>query len=117
MVHIHKVRAHTCISGNEMADILANMGTLKDKPNTTPWIHIARTTPYWLASCPTGTHDGAIRNLRTFITKEHENRECALAIQKYPYVNKWISNEQINQNFPTTFGKANRSPTHKLPKL
>ena len=98
MIHIHKVRAHTDISGNEMADTLANMGALQDKPDTTPRIHIARTTPYWLASCPTGTHDGAIRNLHTFITKEHKNRECASANQKYPHINKWISNKQINQN-------------------
>ena len=99
MIHIHKVRAHTCMSRKEMADTLANMGTLQDKPDITPRIHIARTTSYWLAICPTGTHDGAIRNLHTFITKVHENQECASANQKYPYVNKWIANKQINQNF------------------
>src|ERR1700738_2077621 len=114
MVHIHKVREHTVISGNEMADTLANMGTLKDKPDTTPRIHIARTTPYWLASCPTGTHDGAIRNLRTFITKEHENRECALAIQKYPYVDKWISNKQINQKLSNHFWKSKQIPDTQI---
>ena len=73
MIHIHKVRAHTCICGNEIADTLANEGTPKEKPDTTPHIHIAHTTPYWLASCPTTTHDGAIRNLSTFLTKTHEN--------------------------------------------
>ena len=114
MVHIHKVRAHTGISGNEMADTLANMGTLQDKPDITPRIHIARTTPYWLASCPTGTHDGAIRNLHTFITKEHENRECALAIQKYPYVNKWISNEQIHQKLSNHFWKSKQVPDTQI---
>ena len=29
MIHIHKVRAHTCIYGNEIAHTLANEGTLK----------------------------------------------------------------------------------------
>jgi hypothetical protein len=61
---MHKVRAHSGIIGNEIADTLANEGTLKEKPTTTPHIHIAHPTPYWLASCPTATHDGAIRNLR-----------------------------------------------------
>ena len=57
-IHIHKVRGHTRIIGNEVVDTLTNEGTYKDKPATTPNIHIARTTFYWL----TTTHDGAIRN-------------------------------------------------------
>jgi viroplasmin and RNaseH domain-containing protein len=56
MIHIHKVQAHTGISGNEMADILANEGTLKEKPDKTRHIHIAHSSPYWLASTPTTTH-------------------------------------------------------------
>jgi hypothetical protein len=60
MIHIHKVRAHTGISGNEIADTLANEGTLKDKPDETPHIHIAHATPYWLSTSPMATHDGAI---------------------------------------------------------
>ena len=71
MIHIHKVRAHTCISGNKIADTQANEGPPKEKPDTAPYIHIAHTTPYWLASRPTTTHDGAIRSLSTFITKKH----------------------------------------------
>jgi hypothetical protein len=59
--------------------MLANEGTLKEKPTPTPHIHIARTTPYWLASCPTATHDGGIRNIHKFITKEHDNCEMAIA--------------------------------------
>ena len=78
-IHIHKERAHTGISGNEMADTLANKKTLKDKPEETPHIHIAHATPYWLATSPTPTHDGAIRNLHTFITKDHENWKATLA--------------------------------------
>jgi ribonuclease HI len=31
-VHIHKVRAHTGITGNELVDELANEGTTKEKP-------------------------------------------------------------------------------------
>ena len=110
MIHIHKVRAHTGISGNEMADILANEGTLKEKPDNTPHIHIAHSIPYWLASSPTTTHEGAIRNLHTFITKEHENREIALAKQKFPHVDKWLSNDQINQKLSNHFWKGDKVP-------
>ena len=67
IIHIHKVRAHTCIIGNEIADTLANKGTHKEKPSPTPQIRIAHPTPYWLVSCPTTTHNGAIRNLSTFL--------------------------------------------------
>jgi hypothetical protein len=102
-IHIQKVKAHSCITGNELADELANEGTTKEKPEITPHIHIARPTPYWLASCPTTTHDGAIRNLRTFITKEHNNRETSAAINKFPYIDKWLSNTQINQKLSNHF--------------
>ena len=105
MINIHKVRAHTCICGNEIADTLANEGTPKEKPDTTPHIHIAHTTPYWLASCPTTTHDGAIRNLSTFLTKTHENQEATLAKRKLPYIDKRLSNEQINQKLFNHFWK------------
>ena len=52
MIHIHKVRVHTGIKSNEIADTLANEGTLKDKPEATSHIHIAHATPYWLATSP-----------------------------------------------------------------
>ena len=65
--------------GNEIADTLANEGTLKEKPSATPHVHLAHATPYWLASCPTATHDGAIRNLHTFVTKAHDNSEVRAA--------------------------------------
>jgi len=84
------------IPGNEKADTLANEGTLKEKPTPTPHIHLAHTTCYWLASCPTTTHDGALRNIHKFVTKEHANREMAIAQRKFPYIEKWLTNEQIN---------------------
>ena len=56
LIHIHRVWAHTCIMGNEIADTLANEGTLKKKPSATPHINLAHAMPYWLASSPTATH-------------------------------------------------------------
>ena len=91
--------------GNKIADTLANEGTFKDKPPPTPHIHIhiAHTTPYWLASCPTATHNGDIRNLHTFVTKEHDNCEVRVAHKKFTYADKWLSNKQIDQKLSNHF--------------
>ena len=108
LIHIHKVRAHTGITGNEIADTLANEGALKEKHADTPHIHIAHATPYWLASCPTATRDGAIRNLHTFVIKEHNYREVRTTQHKYPYVEKWLSNDQIHQKLSNHLWKNNQ---------
>jgi ribonuclease HI len=113
-IYIHKVRAHTGITGNEIADDLANEGNNLEKPEQTPHIHIACPTPYWLASCPTCTHDGAIRNLRTFITKAHDNLEAALALNKFPYVDKWLSNTHINQKLSNHFWNNDQIPDTQI---
>ena len=84
------------------------MRALKEKPTATPHIHIAHATPYWLASCPTATRDGAIRNLHTFVTKAHNYREVRTTQNKYPYVEKWLSNDQINQKLSNHFWKNNK---------
>ena len=62
------------MGGNDLVDQLANTGVLLDKPANTPRIHTAHTTPYWLKNVPIGTHMGAIRNLQTYINKEHKNQ-------------------------------------------
>ena len=91
MIYIHKVRTHTSIEGNEIADKLANEGTLKEKPNNTPHIHITHPSPYWLANCPTTTHDGAIHNLRTFITKGHENHAIEFSQKRIHICKQMVS--------------------------
>ena len=93
------------ITENETTDTLANEGTFKEKPSATPHIHIAHTTPYWLASCPTATHDGDIRNLHIFVTKTHDNLEIMFAQNKSPYVTKWLANKQINKKLSNHFWK------------
>lgn len=44
-ITIQKVRAHTCIEGNDIANTLANDGTTKLAITPIPHIHIAHTTP------------------------------------------------------------------------
>ena len=51
------------------------------------------------------THNKAIHNLHTFITKEHNNRESARAKYKFPYVDKRLLNTQINQKLSNHFWK------------
>ena len=107
-IHIHKVRAHTSFMRNDIPDTLANEGTLNVKSSATPHIHLAHATPYWLASCPTATHDGAIRNLHAFVTNAHDNREVRATQNNFPYVDKWLSNTQINQKLSNHFWKNYR---------
>ena len=45
-VHTHKVHAHSCIIGNEIANTLPNEGTLIEKSIATPYTHMAHTTSY-----------------------------------------------------------------------
>ena len=80
-------------------------GHLKKKSTNKPHIHITHPTPYWLASCLTTTHNGAICNLLTFETKEHGNGEAKSTKRKFPYVDKWLSNNQINQKLSNHFQK------------
>ena len=94
--------------GNEITEKLTIEGTLKEKPSATPYIHLAHTTRYWLANCPTATHDRAIRISHTFITKAHDNKEVRMAQTNFPYVEKWLSNEQINQKLSNHFWKNNK---------
>ena len=82
---------------------LPTKGLLKIKPTNTPHIHGAHPTPYWLANCPITTHDGAIYNLCTTITKGHGICETTLAKKKFPYVDKWLSSDQINQKISNHF--------------
>lgn len=45
-IAFHKMRAHTSMIGNNIANQLANDGTTLAKPTTTLQIHIDHTTPY-----------------------------------------------------------------------
>lgn len=91
------------IIGNEIADQLANEGTLLDKPTNIPWIHITHTTPHWLKGVPTGTHTGAIYNLQAYINKEHMDQKLRLAQSKSTYIDKWTSIDHINHKLFNQF--------------
>ena len=74
---------HNICMANEKTDTLANEGTLKEKPFAAPHMHLAHATPYWLARCPTATHNGAIRNIHKFVMEAHDNREVIIAQNKF----------------------------------
>ena len=86
-------------------DQLANKGALLDKPANILKIHTAHATPYWLNGVPTSTHMGAIRNLQTYIDKEHKNQELRWAQFKFTHIDKWTSNDQIHHKLSNQFWK------------
>ena len=103
--HNSKVREHMGRIGNEIADQLADDGSLLDKFHNTLRIHTAHTTSYWLKGVSTDTHTSTICNLQTYINKEHKNQELRLAQSKFTYIDKWTSNNQINHKLSNQLWK------------
>jgi len=107
-ITIQKVRAHTGITCNDIANQLANSGALLNKPDNTPMIHTTHTTPYWLNGVPTCSHTGAIRNLQNISLRNTQNQELRLAQSIFTYIEKWTSNDQINHKLSNQFWKKSR---------
>lgn len=61
-------------------------------------------------------HDKTIKNQHTFLNKEHNNIELDLAKDKFPNVEKWLFNEQINHKLSKFFWKTPAYPMDKLSK-
>ena len=80
---LHKVKAHTNISGNEQADKLAKMGcTLEHKDAVETYEH-AHPTPYylqkhWWHSMQDTPNKGSIRHLGKYILKYDNNHNLTI---------------------------------------
>jgi hypothetical protein len=110
---ISLVRTCSCsLCHQRTIQILPTMfvGALLDKPANTLRIHMAHTMTYQLNRIPTSTHMGAIRNLQTYINKEHKNQELRLAQSKFTYIDEWTSNNQINHKLSNEFWDNPRIP-------
>jgi hypothetical protein len=46
--------------------------------------------------------------------KDHETLETTSAKRKFTYVDKWLSNEQINQNLSNHFWKDDKIPDTQI---
>ena len=102
------MRAHTCITNNEIVDTLANNGALKYKkgplsPPPLPLIDMAHTTPYWLQNVSFAMGGNSNHNLHTLINKEHNISKHA---RRNRNTEKWLCKEYINHKIPNFLWKT-----------
>lgn len=53
-----------------------------------------------------GAHACTICSLKAYINKDHQEKELAIVKNQYTYINKWVSNDQIDQKHYNHFWKA-----------
>ena len=91
--HLHKVRAHTNIIGNEEADKLAKEGSKIILVSVIPYhpYESAHSTPYWWCRDDDHPIKGPIIHLNSYFKKleQEENEELA---KTFDNINKWINN-------------------------
>ena len=55
-----------------------------------------------------------MRNLQTYINKEHKNQELRLAQSKFTYIDKWASNHQFNHKLSNQFWENPRTTNTQI---
>jgi hypothetical protein len=102
--HLHKVRAHTNILGNEEADKLAKEGSKIILVSDTPYqpYESAHSTPYWWCRDDDHPYRGPIRHLKSYLEKleKEENENTA---KSFDNINKWINNPLIDNKISNDF--------------
>ena len=102
MVHLHKVRSHVGIKGNEVADKLAKNGAkLPMAPTNNDPIHIFHPSPHFLHSKIFRT--GPICNLDTFLPLLYKDRLLNKIIPSHPSLQKWAHNDQLDHTLSNLF--------------
>lgn len=105
-ITIHKIQAHTSIQSNELADALANKGSLKITITPIPHIHAAHTIPYKLAKPPLTTKLHMHHQNSTIPCAEGPHQAHNQAHPKILLHIKWINNNQIVRKLSNhTIGK------------
>jgi hypothetical protein len=105
---LHKVKAHTNISGNEQADRLAKLGCELDHSDAiTPYEH-AHPTPYylqkgWWHSMQDTPDKGPIRHIGNYIIKQDKKYNLALIATQTHQLHKWIDNKDIDNTLSNDF--------------
>ena len=106
----HKVRAHANIDGNEQADKLAKEGREKSHKNAKhPYEH-AHAIPYYFQKedwpSKEATPDkGPVRFLSKYLKKQDLNNDLDLISDNFPNIEKWTSNNDIDNELSTNFWK------------
>ena len=104
ITHLHKVKAHTNIIGNEEADKLAKEGSKIILVSVIPYqpYESAHSTPYWWYRDNDHPIKGPIRHLNSYLKKleQEENEELA---KTFDNINKWINNPLIDNKISNNF--------------
>jgi hypothetical protein len=102
--HLHKVRAHTNILGNEEANKLAKEGSKIILVSDIPYqpYESAHSTPYWWCRDDDHPYRGPIRHLKSYLEKleKEENEKTA---KSFDNINKWINNPLIDNKISNDF--------------
>jgi hypothetical protein len=108
LTSLHKVKAHSNITGNETVDTLAKNGRHKQHSLPTEPHEFAHSTPYyfhkdeWIGMHYT-PYKGPIRNFQRYLIKyTNENHLTELA-QNFPSIHKWTSDTNIDRISSNTF--------------
>ena len=105
---LHKVKAHTNISGNEQADKLAKLGCeLHHRDAIAPHEH-AHPTPYylqkgWWHSMHETPDKGPIRHLAKYIIKQDKTHNLAVIATQTHQLHKWLDNKDLDKNLSNDF--------------
>ena len=105
---LHKVKAHTNISGNEQADKLAKMGCTLDHIDASTTHEHAHPTPYylqknWWHSMQDTPNKGPIRHLSKYILKHDKKHNSTIMASQTHQLHKWLDNKDIDKNLSNDF--------------
>jgi hypothetical protein len=124
-IALHKVKAHSNITGNEIVDALAKSGRTKlhSLPNE-PYKH-AHSTSYYLHKDEwTGMHytpnKGPIRNFQRYLQKYTTDTHLTELARNFPNIHKWTSDaniDKISSNAFWTNPQISESQIKQLIKL
>ena len=104
----HKVKAHINIEGNEKADKLAKTGARLTYSFASESYEHAHTTPFYYQKDtwpgPMKRPDkGPVRCLQTYLTKHDQNKNIQIMANRFPNINKWTTNPDINNELSNDF--------------
>ena len=105
---LHKVKAHSNITGNEIVDTLAKNGRHKQHLLPTESHEFAHSTPYyfhkdeWIGMHYT-PYKGPIRNFQRYLIKYTTENHLTELAQNFPNINKWTSDVNIDNITSNTF--------------
>ena len=98
---ITKVKAHSKIKGNEIANHLAKEGHLKQHYHPALLHEHAHSTPYylqknyWKGSIARTPYKGPIRHFQRYLIKYDRKFHLEAATKQFPSISKWTHNKHI----------------------